>query len=650
MNINRTGLSPGADRGGRERRHLVAVFYMLGATVVWAIVPSVMDFTEGIEHPFLFSSGLRLGGAIGCLSFLLLRYSGLLSEFCRLILSRPDTPSRREMRQKVGHPFNLSCLIGWSLPFAVFGKFEYVFFAYAAQVMAIHAVTITYEIWPIVMILTMGVLFRGEETYKRTGIGTFLMLGLCLVGFALVVLPEGVGHTEVQHSVSIVLVLVAALVGGTHNAVIFKWGNVMGDVLGQFRDQFRFPRGFESSSGSPVIFATVLAQGLVQVVCFSLCLVIGFAIGERIEWFAFLISILGGFLVAGIGDVSFRIANSYTDNLGVNALSYLTPILALAWLALFSQAEVSRLDYLLVGAIAVITANLLVNFESEIRWGFKAVILALVIGGAVVYLRDGVFDYLGVDRWEWTAGGYFEALALSATVFTLLLAFRVARLISRTGEEENRTFSAFRRLDMLVQRDVISPNILDCVVRMDSPKDQDKLASAYREARGYMNAARANVVSMKDVDLQLLAEAESILDTLARSKQQDITLGEMFALFIFGGITVSLALFSRPPETEGWTRFLVDLFAMLISAVIVFLVVNVWDLRRERDEIKLQQVDGKQVDGKQVDGKQVYEVRFLNTRRYAFDQWLSIIVGGAIVLVYAGLLAHKWVGWFPWLR
>ena len=90
---------------------------------------------------------------------------------------------------------------------------------------------------------------------------------------------------------------------------------------------------------------------------------------------------------------------------------------------------------------------------------------------------------------------------------------------------------------------------------------------------------------------------------------------------------------------------MVDLFAMLISAVIVFLVVNVWDLRRERDETKLQQVDGKQSDGKQV-----YEVRFLNTRRYAFDQWLSIIVGGAIVLVYAGLLAHKWVGWFPWLR
>ena len=129
------------------------------------------------------------------------------------------------------------------------------------------------------------------------------------------------------------------------------------------------------------------------------------------------------------------------------------------------------------------------------------------------------------------------------------------------------------------------------------------------------------------------------MDTLARSKQQDITLGEMFALFIFAGITVSLALLSRPPETEGWTRFLVDLFAMLISAVIVFLVVNVWDLRRERDEKKLQRVDG----------QRFYEVRFLSIRRFAFDQWLSIVVGGAVVLVFSGLLSHKWVGWFPWL-
>ena len=129
------------------------------------------------------------------------------------------------------------------------------------------------------------------------------------------------------------------------------------------------------------------------------------------------------------------------------------------------------------------------------------------------------------------------------------------------------------------------------------------------------------------------------MDALVRSKQQDITLGEMFALFIFAGITVSLALLSRPPEAEGWNRLLVDIFAILISAVIVFLVVNVWDLRRERDESKL----------KLRLKSQDYMIQFSDTERRSFDQWLSIVVGTLIVLVYAGLLSHKWVGWFPWL-
>lgn len=266
-------------------------------------------------------------------------------------------------------------------------------------------------------------------------------------------------------------------------------------------------------------------------------------------------------------------------------------------------------------------------------------ILGLSACGIIVYLRDGIFESLGVDKWHWTTGGYFEALALSATVFTLLLAFRVARLISRTGDEENRTFDVFRKLDLLAQRGVINGNIRDCILRIDAPKDQNDLENAYGEARNYIAAARANVNDIKDVDLQLLTESEANLDALVRSKQQDITPGEMFALFIFAGITVSLALLSRPPEAEGWNRLLVDIFAILISAVIVFLVVNVWDLRRERDESKLE------LRLKSQD----YMIQFSDAKRRSFDQWLSIVVGTLIVLVYAGLMSHKWVGWFPWL-
>lgn len=115
-----------------------------------------------------------------------------------------------------------------------------------------------------------------------------------------------------------------------------------------------------------------------------------------------------------------------------------------------------------------------------------------------------------------------------------------------------------------------------------------------------------------------------------------LALGEMFGIVVFAGITIALALFTRPPDTEGWIRLLVDLFAMLISSVIVFLVVYVFDLDRERDEPKLERYMA-------TEG---YSLRFPDAGERVFDQSLSIVVGIAIVATYAGLLTHKWLGWF----
>jgi len=94
-----------------------------------------------------------------------------------------------------------------------------------------------------------------------------------------------------------------------------------------------------------------------------------------------------------------------------------------------------------------------------------------------------------------------------------------------------------------------------------------------------------------------------------------------------------------PAQVEGWTRLLADLVAMLASSVIVFLLVHIQDLQRERDEHKLEFADLGQ-------DYRHYGVRFLDVKQRQFDQWLSIIVGIAIVAAYAALLSHKWLGWF----
>ena len=57
-----------------------------------------------------------------------------------------------------------------------------------------------------------------------------------------------------------------------------------------------------------------------------------------------------------------------------------------------------------MGTAAIITANLTMNFEAEIRWGFRALVLALIACGAIVYLRDDVFTSQGIEPWGLNPG------------------------------------------------------------------------------------------------------------------------------------------------------------------------------------------------------------------------------------------------------
>ena len=125
---------------------------------------------------------------------------------------------------------------------------------------------------------------------------------------------------------------------------------------------------------------------------------------------------------------------------------------------------------------------------------------------------------------------------------------------------------------------------------------------------------------------------------LVRSKQVSPVLGEIFALLVFAGITIFLTMFTRPPEPDGWIRLLLDMFAMLVSSVIIFLMIYSVDLDRERDAHKLEMVEGAERD--------IYLLLFPDTGQRLFDQWLSVAVGAIIIMVYASLLANKWLGWF----
>ena len=623
------GYESGQNSKPDKNANFGALSYMLIAVTCFSLIPLGVNLAGGPQSPFLFNVLFRLGAAAGCI-FFLLHYRQYV--FTAAVISLVW----KGIKKPPGNILLLGTIIS-SLDFALL--------AWAARLLDITVATILFEIWPVFMILFAARLFKDVDRYRRVNITVVSLTLLSLAGFVFAIASQttttdGIDSFfavlwESRNGIGLVL---AAIVVTTLITSAWKWGVLLDS-------QAKTEPNDRSLQLMFVIVAFLIASIISSIGSAGVAL----AEGETLTPAGALLAFLFGAILT-VGNVVWGKANFVTDNLGINALNYAIPILSLIWLVSVPvilrylgvqgvpQAEVVRWDYLVLGAAAIVTANLLINFEAEIRWGFKALLISLGLYGAIAYLRDGMFTFLEIHSWSWNEAGFFESITLAATVFTLLLAFRVARLVSRTGEEDTRTFLVYRKLELLARRGMVSPQVCEHILEIDKANNN---SAAEKEAYDHARALIAEVdpLALNDADAQLLSDAESQLDSLARSKQIDIHLGEQFALWIFGGITIGLALFSLPSNAEqGWTRLIVDLFSMLISAVVTFLLFHIRDLQRERDQEKFSQIS------KSLNNRRYIAVRFLDTEQRTFDQWLSLVVGGTIVLTFAALFAQKWLG------
>ena len=524
-------------------------------------------------------------------------------------------------------------LIDWRILLCILGNCEYALLAWSFRFIDISVATILFQSWPFFnLIFTLALLGKTNRNSDKKEDGKpkfayILLIGLGFVGFAFVIASQTgslgeLGEIPLRHLViGVVLAVGAAALGPMKNLSII-WANNLINTYKDIDEKFIVVVALLISSFGAAVIGVVVGLGRSESLDVEL-------LGQ---------AFLGGMILNATAGIMWRICNMDEDNKSFNALGFATPVLSLLFLLWFQLAEISEVDYLILGVMAMVVANLLINFEAEVRWSFEALILALGGCGTVIYFRDEMLLYIGIPKWGWSGDGYFASIGMTATIFTLLLAFRVARLITRTNDEESRTFNILRKLDRLVERGVIhkdeNGDVRDCIVKIDETNKQDELEKHYRKARSYIAKATPKV----DSDRDTLAQVEADLDVLVRSQQQTPVLGEIFALLVFAGITIFLTIFTKPPEPDGWLRMMLDLFAMLVSSVIIFLMMYSMDLDRERDAHILEQHET-------PEGVE-YLLYFSKTRVRLFDQWLSVAVGVIIILIYAGLLAHKWVGWF----
>ena len=631
--------------------HRMAVVYMLLGVVLFSFAPLVIVGSGGSNSPFLFNGALRLGIATGCLLMLYWLYRPLLTNrgYLSIIKQHSNSPVMLVM---------------------VLGSFSYTLLTWSTQYIAVPVATVLFHLWPVgdILLLTIWDRRTDEKQYRRnlTSILIFLLIAFLGVGF---VVASETDLADILTSLFLfeltdlfagtVLALLAAAVA-SFLVLSISWGRSLAEKMGNSAGPNDIETSKSGTNRDIRLFGAVISFAMVSFVAALLNSAIGVSFSEQPNPSMLASGFVYGFLLFAPAVALYRMALLATDNLGVAALGYANPIFALVWtwvvsvlglplwlvvtyqadvptwLDTLSRIGVSNVPYLVIGTAAIISANLLINFEAERLLGFKVLVIALWVCGTVVYLRDSA-------GWGWAAesDGYFDVLFLSATVFALILSFRTQRLASRTQEEDNRAFKVFRELEELARWGVISPAAYQHIPVIDEKQGRD-LETAYATARRRIAAA---LRTAKGPNREKLIAVSVDLDALAHSRQQGINFGEICALFIFAGLVVGTALLSRPGGVSGLTGFLVEMFAMLFPAVILFLAFNVLDLQRDRVSRILKHNPQYGGYGVAFQDTESQNGTTRHTSRRTVEQWISIAVGLSLIVAYAGLFLHKWEVW-----
>ena len=392
-----------------------------------------------------------------------------------------------------------------------------------------------------------------------------------------------------------------------------------------------------------VLFGLVIGRAFSVVASFVLGLAVSNAYGG-----VTLAAVLGAVVLGatnGFNILLTREGNIRSKRPGVNMLSFVAPALALAWLMTLG-IELPRLDLFVVGAALILAINVLLQLKPDeerdyarfgkeprrgTRLGFTAFIMSIWVFGTVIYLRDDLFP----AAWLTWSGEYWGMLALSATVFSLILGFRMARLTARISHEDELMFQLFRHCEQLEREDVLDPAVRQRLAELDTATPGE-LLDCYNEARRLLRNGTAGNRTDADATARLL-DAERLLDVIAHSKQQGRDLVELMSLMAFALVTIGLGLFSRPFTLElqdhAWSGFISEVFVLLLTSTVAFLAVNLFDIRRDRETPLLVPLTEHDND---------YRLFFRYKRTRYWQHGVAVAVSAAMAIVFVLLLHGKW--------
>ena len=590
-----------------NKNQALSVLYMMLAVVCYSIIPILIKVGNAEGSPFLFTGIRQI-------------FIGMITGIAVIVIKKAL------VKRNVIGDINLKVISSnWSPRItalfiaSISGTCAFVLLAFGLAYIDVSMAAILYETWPVFFILLMSFLFyektkkRDEQRYNPITASTLVFIALAIIGIALVTLS----HNDTENPLSLIvvdftgqwtaafgvsLVLLAAIGGAAQGGCELK----MAEIFAKKHSRPEFLNAEE------IVLVAIMAS-MTEIVAGTVLCLVGLIVSETISTHQLIFTIFTGVGLT-IGNVFFRASMLKTRDLGVAALSYLAPLITLIWLVVLSLLVVPHVDYLIIGAMGIVSANLLINARADKRIAYGALVVSLWLFGTITYFYEGQVTDVPLE--------------LPVTIFILVMSFRVDRLARRTAQEENWVFDAFQKLKVMADRKQVDYRAAETLLKIDRHKSAEELASAYRQLTRKLDGAGRRVSIREKSDARSadirneIAGVRQMVDSLAHSRQQGAHFGELVAIFFAGALIVGGLLFFNG-ERDVYS----DFTSFLLSSVVVFLFFNIVDLHNDRRDPIL------------IGNRRRYEVKFdMAVSKYS-QQRISVVVSVAIVVVFGFLFA-----------
>ena len=324
-----------------------ALLYMGAKELLASTLPLALAIGSSNKSPFFFVTIIYVFGNLTNIIHLIGRYYEKINyKTFKIILDRWQNPT-----------------IYW----IAIARFDYVLFAFALKYIDVAIATILIGAGPIFITLITSGLFKKERRFQRITPKKWLLYIIGFAGCGLVIASQSNNMNDAVNGIfaltaiaGIILAIISALLGSVTPASAMKWGVI---IAQEIQTQQSGPKTTKDNE----LFFSIIATIIGRFISIILFLLLGLLAGESfsdIEPNGYASAGLYGIFGTGVACVFLRLALLTTDNLGITAVSYAKPGIALIWLSLASLITIPHIDWLIVGAITIMAVIFLINLDA----------------------------------------------------------------------------------------------------------------------------------------------------------------------------------------------------------------------------------------------------------------------------------------------